>query len=318
MSGAGEELCRVALGLAGRGWPVFPLRAGTKRPALHGHSTCRGTGPCAAGHRGWEQRATTDPDRIRAAWSAGVFNVGVATGPAGLVVLDLDTAEPGEVSPPRWAAHGVVDGAGVLAVLLAETGNALPPTYEVATPSGGRHLYFRAPAGLGLRNTAGETGRGLGWKVDTRAGGGYVVAAGSRTPTGVYRAADDQAEATVLPGWLADRLAPPPPPPVPAGPIRTGSGRRDRYLDVALRAETARVTGAAKSQRNVCLYVAAVALGQLVAGGSLPEREARAVLRGACAGHVALGAYSGHQAEKTIASGLRAGAKRPRRIEDAA
>lgn len=318
MSAAGEELCRVALGLAGRGWPVFPLRPGTKRPALHGHSTCRGTGPCAGGHRGWEQRATTDPDRIRAAWSAGAFNVGVATGPAGLLVLDLDTAEPGETPPPRWAARGVADGAGVLAVLLADAGCVLPATYEVLTPSGGRHLYFRAPAGLALRNTAGETGRGLGWKVDTRAGGGYVVAAGSRTPTGVYRAADDQAEAAVLPGWLADRLAPPPPPPVPAGPIRTGAGRRDRYLDVALRAETARVTGAAKSQRNVCLYVAAVALGQLVAGGSLPEPEAWSTLRGACAGHVALGAYSGHQAEKTIASGLRAGAKRPRRIEDAA
>jgi hypothetical protein len=78
------------------------------------------------------------------------------------------------------------------------------------------------------------------------------------------------------------------------------------------------VTGARPSQRNACLYVAAVALGQLVAGGSLAEAEARAALLGACAGHVALGAYSRRQAEQTITSGLRAGAKRPRRIEDAA
>ena len=33
---AQAELLRVALDLAGRGWPVFPLVPGTKRPALHG------------------------------------------------------------------------------------------------------------------------------------------------------------------------------------------------------------------------------------------------------------------------------------------
>ena len=121
-----------------------------------------------------------------------------------------------------------------------------------------------------------------------------------------------------MPGWLADRLTPAPPPAVPAGPTRTCTGRRDRYLDVALRAEAARVSEAPASQRNCCLYVAAVALGQLVAGGSLDEGEARTTLRSASAGHVALGAYSARQAQQTITSGLRAGAKRPRRIEDAA
>ncbi|OLM12119.1 hypothetical protein Ae505Ps2_2246 [Pseudonocardia sp. Ae505_Ps2] len=296
---------------------MFPLRPGSKRPALHGLTSCRGVGPCADGHRGWEQRATTDPGRIRAAWTAGAFNVGVPTGRAGLVVVDLDTCDDGENAPPEWAVRGVVDGAGVLSALLAEWGRRLPATYGVATPSGGRHLYFRAPTGVELRNTAGDTGRGLGWKIDTRAHGGYVVAAGSRVPAGLYEARGE-AEPAELPGWLADRLTPPPPPAVPAGPIRTGAGRRDRYLDVALRAETARVTGAPKSQRNASLYVAAVALGQLVAGGALPESEAWSTLRSACAGHVALGAYSAAQADKTITSGLRAGAKRPRRIEDAA
>lgn len=309
------ELLDVALGLAAREWPVFPLRPGTKRPALHGHTSCRGIGPCSSGHRGWEQRATTDPTRIRAAWSAGTFNIGVATGPAGLLVIDLDTAKPDEQPPARWAAAG--DGAGVLAALLAEMGEVLPATYEVVTPSGGRHLYFAVPGGLELRNTAGELGHGLGWKIDTRAHGGYVVAAGSRMPVGIYQP-DGAQDPAPLPSWLADRLAPPLPPAMPAGPIRTGTGRRDRYLDVALRAETARVAEASASQRNCCLYVAAVALGQLVAGGSLDEGEARATLRSASAGHVALGAYSAYQAKQTITSGLLAGAKRPRRIEDAA
>lgn len=311
------SLLAAALDAAGQGWPVFPLRPGAKRPALHGRDRCPGTGPCAGGHQGWEQRATTDPDRIRRAWAEQPFNVGLATGPAGLLVVDLDTPSMGELTPDPWAARRVSDGAGVLAALAAEHAQPVPATRTVRTPTGGCHLYFRAPAGSHLRNTAGDQGSGLGWKIDTRAHGGYVVAAGSQVGNATYRLVDDR-EPAELPGWILDRLRPAPPPPVPVGPIRTGRGRRDQYLDVALRAETARVTEARASQRNACLYVAAVALGQLVAGGSLAEAEARSALLGASAGHVSLGAYSRRQAEQTITSGLRAGAKRPRRIEDAA
>lgn len=101
------------------------------------------------------------------------------------------------------------------------------------------------------------------------------------------------------------------------GPIRTGCGRRDPYLDVVLRAETQRVHDAPVRQRSACLYAASIALGQLVAGGSLAEHEARVVLLSAAGRHIALGAYSTTAAEMTIASGFRAGARRPRRIEDA-
>ncbi|MHA6796762.1 bifunctional DNA primase/polymerase [Pseudonocardia bannensis] len=309
------DLLDAALDAAARGWPVFPLHRGTKRPALHGYTRCPRQGACAGGHQGWEQRATTDPARIRAAWAAGPFNIGLATGPAGLLVVDCDTRknldDPDEAPPGEWA--GAAGGVDVLAVLAEHAGAALPGTFTVGTPSGGRHLYFRAPAGAGLRNSAGL----LGWKIDTRAHGGYVVAAGSTTPAGDYTVTDDRAPAE-LPPWLFQRLRPAPPPAPLAGPIRPGSGRRDRYLDAALRAETARVHAAAPAQRNACLYIASVALGQLVAGGSLSEPEARAVLLSAAARHLALRAYSPRQAEQTITSGLRAGAKRPRRIEDAA
>lgn len=302
----------AALDAAGRGWPVFPLHPATKRPALHGHTRCPGTGPCAGGHRGWEQRATTDPDRIRTAWTGGRrFNIGLATGPAGLLVVDCDTRSDAADPPAEWA--GAAGGLDVLRWLADQAGAALPATFTVATPSGGTHFYFRAPPGAELRNTAGL----LGWKIDTRAHGGYIVAPGSTTPAGGYTVTDAHPVAE-LPAWLFQRLRPTPPPVVPAGPIRTGSGRRARYLDVALRAETARVHQAPASQRNACLYIASVALGQLVAGGSLAESEARAVLISAAARHLAIRAYSPRQAEQTITSGLRAGAKRPRRIEDAA
>jgi hypothetical protein len=38
------------------------------------------------------------------------------------------------------------------------------------------------------------------------------------------------------------------------------------------------VHNAAAGQRNACLYVASVALGQLVAGGALPEHDAHITL----------------------------------------
>ena len=87
---ARPALLSAALDAAVGGWPVIPLRPGGKRPALHGESSCTRRGECAAGHRKWEQRATTDPDRIRTAWAAGPFNVGITTGPAGLLVVDRD------------------------------------------------------------------------------------------------------------------------------------------------------------------------------------------------------------------------------------
>lgn len=49
----------------------------------------------------------------------------------------------------------------------------------MATPSGGLHLYYAAPDGVQLHKTEGDRVRGLGWKIDTRAWGGYMVAPGS-------------------------------------------------------------------------------------------------------------------------------------------
>ncbi|MCP2255231.1 Bifunctional DNA primase/polymerase, N-terminal [Prauserella aidingensis] len=308
-----KQLTRVALDAAARGWHVFPLAVGGKRPALHGATRCPGTGPCADGHRGWEQRATTDPDRIRRAWAHAPYNVGIATGPSGLCVLDLDTAEPGEPVPERWAKHGVRGGEDVLAIVATEAEQDVPgDTLTVATPSGGLHLYFAAPSGVELRNTGGDAGRGLGWKVDTRAGGGYVVAPGSVTGTGAYRYIYDGPVAP-LPEWLADRLAPTPLPEAPTVPIRPATGRADRYVTAAVREECRRVSEA-RTDRNATLYAAAVALGQLVAGGALPDDEARQALRAAAGRHIGVRQFSAREADKTITSGMAAGAHRPRQV----
>lgn len=307
-------LLAAALDLAARGWSVLPLRAGDKRPAFPGHTAdgCTGQDPrCRNGHVGWERRATTDPDRIRRAWTARNWNIGVACGPSRLIVVDLDTTKPGkETAPPDWRLPGVVDGMDVLAVLAERAGRPLPlDTFTVRTARGGTHLYFRHPGGPLLRNTAGDSG-GLGWLVDTRAHGGQVVAPGSTVDGRPYRVTNDR-EPAPLPGWLAGLLTPKPlPVQEPARVDLASVNRAGRYVRAAVTAELARVTEAPPGGRNAALYRASVALGQLVAGGAIGADAVTGFLTGAAE---RVGQKPGETA-RTIASGLRAGAGRPRTV----
>nr|WP_328853386.1 bifunctional DNA primase/polymerase [Micromonospora globbae] len=277
-----SDLLAAALAHAERGWHIFPLRPDDKRPAV----------------RDWQARATTDPARVRRCWSAGPYGIGVACGPSALVVVDLDT--------PKSPAEGGRDGLAVLADLAANHGARIAPTYTVTTGRGGTHLYYRHPAtGPALRNTAGT----LGPMVDTRAHGGYVVAAGS-TVAGRPYTVDLDTDPAPLPAWLAALLTPAPLPPQRPVVVDLGTGRRAAYLDAAIRRQVAEVTGAAPGGRNHALYRSAVALGQLVAGGALAEDDATAVLTDAA--HTA--GLRPVETARTIASGLRAGARRPRTV----
>ena len=213
---ATKRLLASALAAAGRGWQVFPLRPGTKIPAL----------------RDWERQATGDPGRIRALWTVRLqhggwhvpeaCNVGIACGPSGLVVIDLDLAKPGQDRagwPEQWQRLDINSGTEVLAVLADQAANSVPETYVVATASGGRHLYFTAPAGVGIRNSAGHPGP----MIDIRGEGGYVVAAGSRLHA---RTGDSSAEPSTLGYRLVDDRARPWNCPAGSPPpsVATGSG----------------------------------------------------------------------------------------------
>ncbi|MFJ7527709.1 bifunctional DNA primase/polymerase [Streptomyces griseus] len=261
------DLLTVALDAAERGWHVFPLRPRDKPPALHGEIACTGTGDCAAGHRKWEQRATTDPARIRAAWSAGAFNVGIATGPSGLVVVDLD---PVKAKDPK----GTPDGVTSLQALCERAGQTVPATYRTRTASGGHHLYFTAPDRVRLGNSAGR----LGKHIDTRAHGGYVVAAGSALPHGTYDVVDPT-DPVPLPEWLYAILTPRQLfPGLMAVPVPV---RASRYAAAALRAETAAVAGAGEGVRNWTLVRAARALGRFIPSGDLDRHEVEQALNSA-------------------------------------
>ncbi|MET8575496.1 bifunctional DNA primase/polymerase [Streptomyces sp. NPDC005012] len=264
-----DDLMNVALAAAARGWHVFPLRPGTKRPALHGETVCPRTGPCSSGHRKWEQRATTDPDRIRAAWSHAPYNVGIATGPSGLLVVDLDKPKSETDTP---------DGAASFKALCERHGHPVVVTRTVRTASGGAHLYFAAPSGTRLANTAGT----LATLVDTRAHGGYVVAAGSVVGGHRY-AVDGPALLRPVPPWLLSLLALPHPTnrPAPPAPPVVVTGQRGRYAQAALRHETAAVATMREGGRNAALLRAARALGRFVASGELSRPVVEDALQGA-------------------------------------
>ncbi len=316
----GGRLLSAALAAAARGWHVFPLRPGTKVPAFpdHGAAHCTGRDPrCRDGHTGWEARATTDPDRIRRAWTARPYGIGVACGPSGLLVVDLDTPKPEDPPrPPEWDLPGVTDGADALAVLCERAGQPYPgETYTVRTGRGGTHLYFRQPEhGPALGNTSGGTTTGLGWKIDTRGQGGLVVAAGSVVAGNPYTTVLDLDPAP-LPDWLTDALRPKPMP-APAVIPRLPDSRAGRWIGAALAAEVARVTNAPGGAHNAELYAAARILGELVAGGAIAEHDVRDALRSAAAGlaNTAGCDCTPGTIERTITSGLRAGARRPRQV----
>ncbi|MEU8967062.1 bifunctional DNA primase/polymerase [Streptomyces sp. NPDC048491] len=167
----------AAVRAAGRGLALFPLPAGGRVPAP-----------------GWHEAATTDPAALVQLLADGA-NVGVGCRASGVVVLDLDV-------------HGDEDGPGALAAFAERVGLRLPETFTVGTPSGGRHLYYRAPDGCTIGSVSG--GRTpLGPGIDVRGPGlrrgGYLVGPGSVVGGQRYVIAHDVPVAP-LPVWIGALL----------------------------------------------------------------------------------------------------------------
>lgn len=312
-----HAMLATALDAVARGWHVFPLRPHSKKPpAFHSEDNCPRTGICATGHQGWEQRAMNNPLEVRWYWNSQRYsgcNVGVATGPSKLVVIDLDTPDsPGDLPPEGSRREGVRDGLDMFALVCDRAGQPFPhDTLTVETPSGGLHLYFRAPAGVRIGNTQANRGLALGWKIDTRAAGGYTVAPGSTTPKGLYRLVHDRPVAE-LPTWLVQRLTVRPPKAISA-PAQIAVDRLPAYVAAALQGEADKVSRARSNEHNIVLYTASVALGQLVAGGLLPSSRAEDTLY-AAASHMISGECdcTDREVRRVIARGLQAGHDKPR------
>ena len=306
-----RALAAAALRAAAAGWAVFPVRPRGKIPAV----------------RGWEDAATLDPDRILAWWAGTAWNIGIATGRSGLLVVDLDVPAAG-----AQPAAGAVCGSDALRGLAADAATAPTwDTFTVSTPSGGRHLYFRPPDAVRLRNTQGA----LGPLIDTRGHGGYVLAAGSRGPSSRrYRILRDVPVAP-LPAWLHDALTTHLVPPGPADaptraadapishprddggvPTAVSAARIDAYLRAVVDGESRAVADAPVGTRHSTLLRAARRLGRWVGSGALSGADVRTVLIAAARGYVGVDGYTAQQVERDITDGLAYGAARPRHIDD--
>ena len=159
-------LLDAALSYAELGWPVVKLNG--KRPAAS---------------NGFKD-ATTDPHRIRATFRGSRrANLGIATGEANLLVLDVDPRHGGDESLRA----------------LEQVNGPLPQTVRARTGGGGEHIFFKNPGDVG--SSAGRLAHGL----DVRGNGGYVVAPPSVHKSGKRYSwinSPDDFEVVNPPAWL--------------------------------------------------------------------------------------------------------------------
>ncbi|MGV4988324.1 bifunctional DNA primase/polymerase [Streptomyces sp. NRAIS4] len=338
----------VARWCAAKGWPVHPLAPGRKTPAgncaecrdrSHDPKTC----PCLPAGRPCHgfHAATTDTDRIDSWWTAQPSSgVGIACGPANLVVIDVDAHSapvpdrsrllPGIPIPDSVNLTGLASGFDTLALLAAYRKQPDPSlddsTLRVRTPSGGLHLWYTNPRPeRRLRCSTGSSPKtALAWQVDVRADGGYIVAPSTRTADGDYHALGDTRLPAPLPAWLEEELVrtghviePPAPnkPSLPHAP-RTRSRRApkaaQRVLDPLLEAVAACSAAPEGTGFTEKLNRAAFTAGGLSAAGHLDEAAVRDQLLEAAQ---AARPTQQMRNEKIIDSGLAAGAARPFHLE---
>jgi hypothetical protein len=171
------SLADAAAAYGRAGVPVFPLNPGQKDPLPGSHSF---------------RDATTDYDQIGRWWHEDpTRNIGISPDHIGCCVVECER-----------------DSAADVAKLETE-GKTLPPTCEVRSASGGRHLW--------LLGKAMSTAKKLAGTIDTRGAGGYVVVPPSVIDERDPKAAKDKtrrgrymlvahARLAVLPAWVAERV----------------------------------------------------------------------------------------------------------------
>jgi KaiC/GvpD/RAD55 family RecA-like ATPase len=215
---ADQAALEAALSAAARGWHVFPCGADKRPLTPHGFKD-----------------ATANPLTVRMLFDLYPGPaVGIATGPSGLVVVDVD-------------CKGDAPGYDEWHRLRQEIGPLAEDTVLVETPSGGLHVYYAAN-GKRIGSTAGRLAPGI----DTRAEGGYVIGAGS--PGYEYVDGHGPERLRKLPALLAEQLAFAPPATGDAPAELIPEGQRDATL--ASLAGTMRRRGMSPEEILAALQVA--------------------------------------------------------------
>lgn len=234
--------------------------------------------------------------------------IGIPTGEnLGGWVLDLDRhADP----------DGTLrDGHAWLAEMEAIHG-PLPPTARAKTANDGTHIFFKHVDGV--RNRA-----AIAPGVDTRGGGGYIVAPGSVMADGrTYEWLDHDGfgmpEFADAPQWLLDLVVAkePAPQPTPAEPYRHQRGENTVYVERAVEAECNKAASAPVGERGQQLFASACALGEFVAAGAITRGQAEDMLLSAASSSGVLGKDGERSTRDRIKRGLDKTKNSPRQIPE--
>ena len=145
-----------------RGWYVFPLHYIFDGNCSCGNPDCKNIGKHPMTKNGLND-STRDEEQIKRWWSDNPSaNIGISTGPSGLVVIDIDPRDGGKESFEEFLKT------------QPQKQNQLQPL-SVRTGGGGGHLYY-------LGNIQSRDGWLKG--VDIKSIGGYVVAPPSNHKSG--------------------------------------------------------------------------------------------------------------------------------------
>jgi hypothetical protein len=188
-----------AIALARQGFKVFPLceddpkkdPSEIKRPALSGD---------------WKRLATSDRQQIMKWWSQRNYNIGVASLPGSDdIFLDYDMKE-GQLGAKALRAH---DACGL------PTGR-----FRVKTPTGGLHVYLKAPKGVTVPNSVSKISPNCDVRGNRK--GGYVVGPGSTIHNIPYEIVDGSPTDIECPQFIIDKAG--------GGDRRKSSAKRDEVL----------------------------------------------------------------------------------------
>ena len=295
-----------ALGYAGRGWHVFVLSASKTplrncEPCREEHTTAEAMESCACLTCHGFYAATTDPARITRMLTQHPHGcLGIRTGVvSGLAVVDFDfriwNGDNPAPDDPAWRTMCGLDEQRLL-----------PGTVMAETGGGGLHLLYAHPGEGWLMSGA----KKYGPSVDSKADGGYIVAAPSVTASGKrYRwlpgPGDWHHDVTPLPEGLVELVRPPVPAPVVAAVVTPWS-RPDAVVG-RLAGLVRTVLEGAEGERNDRLHWAAKKAGAMVAAGEVDEATAVAVLEDAGRTVGLSTSEVGDAHRGTIGSGLRKG-----------
>lgn len=244
-----------ALRHAEEGRHVFRLRPRGKKPLKPG----------------WQERATSDPDRVRGLWKARpTANVGMRTGrESGVVVVDVDVDLPEDESKAEFWARVEEEDPDALERLeevrrrMEAIREEYPTDRIYRSGSGGYLMVYRYPPGLGDEDEVKNRARVGGEAVDVRGDGGYIVLPPSIHPdTGAaYEVLEDGEPGPTAPEFVLNG----------AGPGDSTEARREAER---ARGMTTLWTGVAHGGRND----ACASLAGSLAGRGVPEEEAVQIL----------------------------------------